>query len=153
REKSGNPLGYLRAPLALDDRRDLGSQPAGTAARSCCDNPLLNCCKRSTEFVVKRLFVNLLGRSSRTGWKPTAPGGRPRPEALEHRLMPATIAVTTLADVVNPVDGKVSLREAINIANATTALDTIVLAKGVYEIELSGAGENANATGDFDITH
>jgi hypothetical protein len=33
-------------------------------------------------------------------------------EVLEKRLAPATIAVTTTADVV-AVDGKVSLREAI----------------------------------------
>jgi predicted outer membrane repeat protein len=78
---------------------------------------------------------------------------RPRIEALEGRLVPATIMVTTTADVVNPHDGLLSLREAISLANATAAPDTIVLKAGVYKITLPGAGENANATGDFDITN
>src|SRR5262245_42131856 len=73
-------------------------------------------------------------------------------ESLEDRLVPATINVTTFADIVNANDGKVSLREAINMANATNEADTIYLQTGVYEIELAGEGENANATGDFDIT-
>jgi CSLREA domain-containing protein len=67
--------------------------------------------------------------------------------------VPATIVVTTLADVVNPTDGKVSLREAINLANVSTTPDTIILPVGVLRIGLAGAGENANATGDFDISN
>src|SRR5437868_4056196 len=78
---------------------------------------------------------------------------RPRIECLEDRLAPATVMVTTVADVVNPRDGKVSLREAITRANATAAPDTILLAPGLYKIAIPGAGENANATGDFDITN
>src|SRR4051794_38215111 len=78
---------------------------------------------------------------------------RPALECLEDRAVPATILVTTRADVVNPNDGKVSLREAITMANATAAPDTIVLQAGAYAISIPGAGENANATGDFDITN
>jgi CSLREA domain-containing protein len=74
-------------------------------------------------------------------------------EALEGRLVPATIQVTTLADVVNPNDGKTSLREAISMANATAAPDTVLLMAGVHQIALTGQFENANATGDFDITN
>ena len=72
-------------------------------------------------------------------------------EVLEDRLVPATIVVTTRADVVNRGDGKVSLREAITRANATAGQDTIELGAGVYRIGIVGAGENANATGDFDV--
>jgi CSLREA domain-containing protein len=85
--------------------------------------------------------------------KPRIKSLRPRVESLEGRLVPATIQVTTFADVVNPNDGKVSLREAITMANATPAPDTIVLQAGVYKIGLAGQRENANATGDFDITN
>lgn len=72
-------------------------------------------------------------------------------ESLENRLVPAVLNVTTFADVVDANDGRLSLREAISQANATTGVDTIQLAAGVYEIERLGAGENNNATGDFDV--
>ena len=51
-----------------------------------------------------------------------------------------------------PADGKLSLREAITVANTTAGADMIVLPAGVFKITLAGAGENGNATGDFDIT-
>src|SRR5262249_29734237 len=76
----------------------------------------------------------------------------PAIEMLEDRAVPATFAVTTFADVVNPNDGVLSLREAISRANATTAPDTIQLQAGVYRIGLSGA-DDANALGDFDVTN
>ena len=50
---------------------------------------------------------------------------RPLPEGLEDRSMPATFAVTTTLDVVDPADGKLSLREAITRANNHTGADTI----------------------------
>src|SRR5262249_49572377 len=74
-------------------------------------------------------------------------------ECLENRLVPATIVVTTTADVVNPNDKLVSLREAITRANATAAPDTILLKAGVYKITRFGTGENGNARGDFDVTN
>src|SRR5690348_6593320 len=43
----------------------------------------------------------------------------------------ATFTVTTVQDVVNAGDGKLSLREAVAQANATTAADTIVFAGAV----------------------
>jgi len=61
--------------------------------------------------------------------------------------------VTTRADVVDPNDGLISLREAITMANATAAADTIVLQGGMYAIGIDNAGEDANAGGDFDITN
>src|SRR5262245_36677149 len=84
-------------------------------------------------------------------------GHRSRPrlavEVLEDRLTPATIVVTTPADVVASGDGKVSLREAITRANTTVERDIITLAAGVYRIGIAGAGEDGNASGDFDITN
>jgi len=101
---------------------------------------------------VSRLLSGVLGAQAGPGRHHRKPRRfRPRLEGLEGRLVPATIVVTTFADVVNPRDGKVSLREAINMANATAAPDTIVLQPGVYRIGLAGAGEDANASGDFDV--
>src|SRR5262249_54284039 len=120
-----------------------------------------DCPGRNTTLPTIKVRIMLKKRS---GWMagvrgaPAAPGRRVRErprfrpglEGLEGRLVPTTIVVTTFADVVNPKDGKVSLREAINIANATPERDTIVLPAGVYRIGLAGA-ENANASGDFDV--
>ena len=43
-------------------------------------------------------------------------------EALEDRRLLTNYNVTTTADVVNPVDGKLSLREAIDLVNAAPCL-------------------------------
>jgi hypothetical protein len=62
------------------------------------------------------------------------------------------IGVNTFEDSLNPMDGKTSLREAINQANASPGVDYIVLKSGgTYNIRISGSDENANQTGDFDI--
>ena len=62
-----------------------------------------------------------------------------RLDRLEDRLVPATtFAVTTTLDVVDPSDGKRSLREAISQANAHPGLDTITLPAGVFKITLEG---------------
>src|SRR5262249_15614372 len=75
----------------------------------------------------------------------------PQLECLEDRLTP-TIMVNTTIDELTPGDGKVSLREAINKANIHTGADIIVLPAGVFKIALTGAGENDNKSGDFDVT-
>lgn len=71
-----------------------------------------------------------------------------------------TITVNTTSDELN-VDGNCSLREAIQAANTDTAVDacpagsgtdTIVVPAGTYTLSIAGAGEDANATGDLDIT-
>ncbi len=74
-------------------------------------------------------------------------------EPLEDRRLLANYNVTTTADVVNPTDGKLSLREAIDLANAHPGPDVIILKAGpqAYKITIDGAGEDNNATGDFDI--
>jgi CSLREA domain-containing protein len=79
-------------------------------------------------------------------------GTRLRLEPLEDRTVPSTFTVTTTLDDVTPANGKLSLREAITAANGHAGADVIVLPVGVFKITQSGAGEDANATGDFDIT-
>ena len=56
-------------------------------------------------------------------------------------------AVTTTVD-----GGAGSLRQAIINANSTPGTDTINLGAGTYTLTIGGAGENAAATGDLDIT-
>src|SRR5205085_2252272 len=59
----------------------------------------------------------------------------------------------TTADVVDPNDGVVSLREAVLAANASVGVpDTINLPAGTYVLTRVGADEDAAATGDLDIT-
>lgn len=70
------------------------------------------------------------------------------------------ITVTTTDDELN-TDGDCSLREAIQAANtdsavdacpAGTGADTITVPAGTYTLTIAGASEDANATGDLDIT-
>src|SRR5262245_61925746 len=83
---------------------------------------------------------------------PTRPFARPRLECLEDRSVPAIFTVTTALDVVDPADGRLSLREAVTLANAHPGGDTIALPAGVFKIARDGPDENENATGDFDVT-
>jgi predicted outer membrane repeat protein len=76
---------------------------------------------------------------------------RLRLECLEGREVPATFPVTTTQDVVDPADGRVSLREAVTKANNHVGVDTIVLPAGVFTIN-PAAFEDGNLMGDFDIT-
>jgi hypothetical protein len=94
---------------------------------------------------------------------------RPILELLEDRLAPATFTTTTATDfvipggLVNPATGQilsgpgmnqVTLRSAIQAANLTPpgSSNTINLqAPGPYLIQIPGANEDANQTGDFDI--
>src|SRR5437899_12921418 len=84
----------------------------------------------------------------RNGWR----CARLRLEALEARLAPAVYNVTTVTDVVNPNDGVLSLREAVLAANTSVGVpDTINLPAGTYTLTLTGAAEDATATGDLDL--
>jgi CSLREA domain-containing protein len=74
-------------------------------------------------------------------------------------LSGTVITVNTTDDELNG-DGDCSLREAIQAANTDSAVsgcpagdgwDTINLPAGTYVLTLTGAGEDANATGDLDI--
>ena len=83
-------------------------------------------------------------------------GGRP--------VHAAPITVNSAADVIAD-DGVCTLREAITAANTDTALgatpgecpagsgaDTITVPAGTYTLSIPGADEDANASGDLDIT-
>ena len=79
--------------------------------------------------------------------------------ALATSARAATITVTTPDDTLAN-DAACSLREAITAANADSPFngcaagsgsDVIVLGAAEYRLERSGAGEDANATGDYDI--
>ena len=75
-----------------------------------------------------------------------------RVEPLEDRLAPTVFAVTTGRDVVDPADGKLSLREAVGRANAHPGVDTVVLPARTFRLGLAGTGKSGNATGDLDVT-
>ena len=86
-------------------------------------------------------------------------GLRPRLEGLEDRLVLSTFNVNTTLDTVavNLQNGKdstghISLRSAIEAANARPGSDTISLPSGTFTLTIAGANEDAGATGDLDIT-
>src|SRR3954463_6404422 len=134
----------------MKGREDSGHRQRQRAAKwITCEMP--DRCIRRTESNVKNLLARWFGKSAGAGRRPRTRACGLRLEALEDRMMPATISVTTFADVVNPADGKVSLREAISRANATAEPDTIVLKAGLYKITIpySPANLDPNATGAF----
>ena len=68
--------------------------------------------------------------------------------------VPIDIAVDQFDDP-NPVTctpGSCSLREAVQLANAQIGPNRIVLPAGSYTLSRAGANENANSTGDLDVT-
>lgn len=83
-----------------------------------------------------------------------------RLQQLEDRALLAAFVVDSVLDTVdaNPGDGvaadsegRVTLRAAIQEANALSGGDTITLPAGTYSLTRLGAGEEAAATGDLDI--
>ena len=73
-------------------------------------------------------------------------------EHLEHRLVLASFTVNSLADILNPAPGVITLRSAIQMANQTPGSDTINLAlAGTYKITLPPTGAHDNAGGAFTI--
>lgn len=54
--------------------------------------------------------------------------------------------------VCQTASGTCTLRAAIQQANAWAGTDVVVLPAGIYALTVSGAGENAAASGDLDIT-
>jgi CSLREA domain-containing protein len=70
-----------------------------------------------------------------------------------HPVFAATFTVTKTADTNDGTcDADCSLREAIAAANAAAGADTVTVPAGTYTLSIAGAGEDANATGDLDIT-
>src|SRR5436190_23558400 len=77
---------------------------------------------------------------------------RVRLELLEDRTAPAVYKVTTNADVVDPTDGVLSLREAVLAANASLGVaDVIDLPAGTYTLRRAGADEDMADAGDLDL--
>jgi len=74
-------------------------------------------------------------------------------ESLEDRMVLSTFNVNSLADVLTPPAGTVTLRSAIQAANQTPGGNTINLTlPGTYAITLPGTpGETDNAAGEFSI--
>ena len=65
----------------------------------------------------------------------------------------ATFTVAKTADTNDGIcDSDCSLREAIRAADALAGADTITLPAGTYTLSIAGTAEDANATGDLDIT-
>src|SRR5262249_46030522 len=82
----------------------------------------------------------------------------PRLEALENRVVLSTFLVNTTRDTVavdlnsgRDAAGHVSLRSAIQAANAQGGSNSIILPGGTFTLRLAGPGEDAAATGDLDI--
>ena len=75
-------------------------------------------------------------------------------DSMEDRLAPAVFNVNSTADILDPAAGIVTLRSAIEAANATPGGNTINLTvAGVYSIALPGTpGEVDNAAGEFAIS-
>ncbi len=74
-------------------------------------------------------------------------------ESLEDHCVPTVFSVNSLADVLSPGPGIVTLRSAIQQANATPGGNTINLTvPGDYKLTLPGAvGETDNAAGELAI--
>src|SRR5262249_50644697 len=70
-------------------------------------------------------------------------------ESLEDRLAPAVFNVNSLADVLSPPSGVVTLRSALQAANTTPGNNTINLTvPGTYLITSPGANTD-NTAGEF----
>jgi uncharacterized repeat protein (TIGR01451 family)/CSLREA domain-containing protein len=72
-------------------------------------------------------------------------------------LLPIARAGSFTVDVTSDeVDGEClddcSLRDAIILANTNGEADVVTLSSGVYQLTISGVGEDAGATGDLDVT-
>src|SRR3954451_10452165 len=78
---------------------------------------------------------------------------------LEDRVLLSTFRVNTTLDTVavnlkngKDATGHISLRSAIQAADARGGSNTIILPGGTFTLTIAGAGEDAGATGDLDIT-
>ena len=90
--------------------------------------------------------------------KRTTRVARPILEGLDARVLLSTFKVNTTLDTVavnlktgKDATGHISLRSAIQAANAKPNSDTIILPKGTFTLTIPGANEDADATGDLDI--
>jgi hypothetical protein len=77
---------------------------------------------------------------------------------LEDRTLLSTFKVNTTLDTVamnlqtgKDATGHISLRSAIEAANARPNADTITLPAGTFKLTIAGPNKNNAATGDLDI--
>src|SRR5262249_36117525 len=84
---------------------------------------------------------------------------QPGLQGLEDRKLLSTFRVNTTLDTVavnlkngKDATGHISLRSAIQAADARGGSHTIILPGGTFTLMIAGAGEDAGATGDLDIT-
>ena len=101
------------------------------------------------------MFGNSISRPTATRRRR---GLRPRLEGLEDRVVLSTFKVNTTLDTVavslktgKDATGHISLRSAIQAANAKPNSDTIIVPSGTFKLTLAGANEDNDATGDLDI--
>jgi hypothetical protein len=83
---------------------------------------------------------------------------RPQLQALEDRVVLSTFRVNTTLDTAavdlrkgKDATGSISLRSAIQAANARGGSHTIILPVGTFTLTIAGTGEDAALTGDLDI--
>ena len=79
-------------------------------------------------------------------------------EGLEDRRLLSTFKVNTTLDTVavdlkkgKDASGHISLRSAIEAANAKGGNNKIILPAGTFTLTIAGTGEDNAATGDLDI--
>ena len=84
---------------------------------------------------------------------------QPGLQRLEDRVVLSTFRVNTTLDTVavnlnngKDATGHISLRSAIQAADVHGGSNTIILPSGTFTLTIAGAGEDASATGDLDIT-
>src|SRR5262245_24757394 len=96
---------------------------------------------------IRSWIHNLFARTPRPGTARPRPRVRLSLEALEGRLAPAVITVTSLADNTL-ADGQVSLREAVQAANTDTSVDGSVAGSGADTIVFASslAGQTITLT-------
>ena len=92
------------------------------------------------------------GKRQVTRYEPTL-------QRLENRVVLSTFKVNTTLDTVavdlkkgKDATGHISLRSAIQAANARGGSNTIILRGGTFTLTIAGANEDNAATGDLDIT-
>ena len=76
---------------------------------------------------------------------PTAVGAR-------ELTVDTTLDDDSLTACLDGTPNDCSLRGAVTVANANPGADTVVLPSGTYTLTIAGTGEDANATGDLDVT-
>ena len=101
---------------------------------------------------------NVQIRTQKVSRKRSTPRIQPSLEGLEHRVVLSTFKVNTMLDTVavnlhngKDATGHISLRSAIQAADAKGGSNNIILPSGTFTLTIAGAGEDASATGDLDI--